>query len=89
MDQIVVSDSNRTPVVQIVTWLCLVVSILAFFTHAGIKLYASRSLGVETILVFLSLVWRSSGGVYEAYHPTGFRQRPVDLRIITDFIWLW
>lgn len=56
MEQVVVSASNRTPVVQIITWLCLVVSILAFFTHASIKIYTSRSLSAETILVFLSLV---------------------------------
>ncbi|KAF2646837.1 hypothetical protein P280DRAFT_545119 [Massarina eburnea CBS 473.64] len=63
MDQQIVSDFNRTPVVQIVTWLCLVLSILAFFTHTGIKLYASNSLSVETILVFLSLVFGSAQSI--------------------------
>ena len=56
MDQILVSDSNRTPLVQIVTWLCVVTSVLAFFTNVGIKIYISRSLSAESGLVFTSLV---------------------------------
>ncbi|KAF1949615.1 hypothetical protein CC80DRAFT_256910 [Byssothecium circinans] len=63
MDQEIVSDVNRTPVVQIVTWLCLAVSILAFFTHAGIKFHATRAMGAETILVFLSLVFGTAQSI--------------------------
>lgn len=56
MEQVIVSDLNRTPLVQIITWLCLVTSVLAFFIHAGIKIYTSRALSLETVLVFFSLV---------------------------------
>jgi hypothetical protein len=56
MDQIIASDTNRTPVVQIVTWLCVATSVLAFFTNVGIKIYTSRSLSSESGLLFLSLV---------------------------------
>ncbi|KAL5410030.1 hypothetical protein PMIN04_010799 [Paraphaeosphaeria minitans] len=62
-DQVVVSASNRTPVVQIVTWFCLVVSVLAFFSHAGVKIYISRSLTVETGFVFLALFFGSAQSI--------------------------
>ena len=55
-DQVLVSASNRTPVVQIVTWFCLAVSVLAFFSHAGIKIYLVRSITIETGFAFLALV---------------------------------
>ncbi|KAH9871025.1 hypothetical protein J1614_006599 [Plenodomus biglobosus] len=54
--QVVLSDSNRTPVVQILTWLTLVISVLAFLTHASIKLYIFRRLKKENWLVLCSLV---------------------------------
>ncbi|KAL5400384.1 hypothetical protein PMIN03_012425 [Paraphaeosphaeria minitans] len=62
-DQVVVSASNRTPVVQIVTWFCLVVSVLAFVSHAGVKIYISRSLTVETGFVFLALFFGSAQSI--------------------------
>ncbi|KAF2443911.1 hypothetical protein P171DRAFT_432011 [Karstenula rhodostoma CBS 690.94] len=62
-DQVVVSASNRTPVVQIATWFGLVVSVLAFFSHAGVKVYISRSLTVETGFVFLALLFGSAQAI--------------------------
>jgi len=59
MDQVIVSDLNRTPIVQIVTWLCLVTSLLAFLAHAGIKFYVFRSLRAESGFVLASLVSRN------------------------------
>jgi hypothetical protein len=59
-DQIHVSEDNRTPVVQIVTWFCLAVSVLAFFSHAGIKIYLCRSITIETGFAFTALVRRTS-----------------------------
>lgn len=56
LNQVIVSDTNRTPIIQILTWLCLVTSLLAFVTHAGIKIYVFRSLKVESWFVLVSLV---------------------------------
>lgn len=56
LDQVIVSDLNRTPIVQIVIWLCLVTSLLAFLAHAGIKFYVFRSLRAESGFVLTSLV---------------------------------
>lgn len=55
-DQVIITDTNRTPIVQIITWLCLVTSLLAFLTHAGIKLYVFRALKIESWCVLVSLV---------------------------------
>jgi hypothetical protein len=54
--QTIVSDTNRTPVVQIITWMALVISALAVITHAGITYYTSRAVKLDTYLVVLSLV---------------------------------
>jgi hypothetical protein len=54
--QTIVSDTNRTPVVQIITWMALVISALAVTTHAGITYYTSRAVKLDTYLVVLSLV---------------------------------
>lgn len=55
-DQVIVSDVNRTPIVQILIWFTLVTSVLAFVTHTGIKFYVFRALTMESWLVLLSLV---------------------------------
>jgi hypothetical protein len=55
-NQVIVSDTNRTPVVQIITWIALVTSVLAFFAHAGLKLYTSKSLSLEIVAGFFALV---------------------------------
>ncbi|RYN28882.1 hypothetical protein AA0115_g5560 [Alternaria tenuissima] len=57
MNQVIISDLNRTPIVQILTWFTLVTSLLAFFTHAGIKFYVFRSLTIESWLVLAALVF--------------------------------
>lgn len=57
MNQIISSELNRTPIVQIVTWFTLVASLLAFCTHAGINFYVFRSLKTETWFVLGSLVF--------------------------------
>ncbi|KAF2278076.1 uncharacterized protein EI97DRAFT_373989 [Westerdykella ornata] len=57
LDQVIVSDTNRTPIVQIITWLCLVTSLLAFLTHAGIKFYVFRALKIESWFVLVSLAF--------------------------------
>lgn len=56
MNQVILSDQNRTPIIQIVTWFCLATSALAFLTHASIKLYIFRSLRIESGFVLASLV---------------------------------
>jgi hypothetical protein len=55
-DQVFITDVNKTPLIQIITWLALITSVLAFCTHAVIKLYVFRALGLESWLVFVSLV---------------------------------
>ncbi|EDU50716.1 conserved hypothetical protein [Pyrenophora tritici-repentis Pt-1C-BFP] len=55
MNQVIVSDLNRTPIVQIITWFTLATSLLAFFTHAAIKFYVFRSLTTESWFVLVSL----------------------------------
>jgi len=57
-EQVILSDWNRTPVVQILTWFTLITSTLAFLFHAGIKFYVFRTLTIETWFVLLSLVGR-------------------------------
>ncbi|KAF3042759.1 hypothetical protein E8E12_010021 [Didymella heteroderae] len=57
LDQVILSDSNRTPIVQILIWFCLVTSFLAFVTHAGIKLYVFRALRAESGFLLASLVF--------------------------------
>lgn len=56
LDQVILSDSNRTPIVQIIVWFCLATSVLAFVLHAGIKLYVFRSLSTESGFLLTSLV---------------------------------
>lgn len=91
MAQIIVSDSNLTPVVQIVTWMSLVISALAFFTHAGITIYTSRAVNLETVLVFCSLVL--SPGIVDwdcsSLKPLGFWHCTVYRCIGADIEWLW
>jgi hypothetical protein len=55
-NQVILSDSNRTPIVQIVVWFCLVTSFLAVVTHAGIKLFVFRAVKAESVLLLVSLV---------------------------------
>ncbi|KAF3048714.1 hypothetical protein E8E11_009257 [Didymella keratinophila] len=57
LDQVILSDSNRTPIVQILIWFCLVASFLAFITHAGIKLYVFRALRAESGFLLASLIF--------------------------------
>ncbi|KAH6629134.1 hypothetical protein C7974DRAFT_433825 [Boeremia exigua] len=57
LDQVIVSDSNRTPIVQIIIWFTLVTSFLAFVTHAGIKLYVFRALRAESAFLLASLIF--------------------------------
>jgi hypothetical protein len=59
-NQVIVSDTNLTPIVQIITWIALVTSVLAFFTHAGLKLYISNSLSLEIAAGFFALVSSNS-----------------------------
>jgi hypothetical protein len=54
--QVVISDWNRTPVVQILTWFTLITSVLAFCAHAGIKFYVYRALTLESWFVLAALV---------------------------------
>jgi hypothetical protein len=55
-NQVIVSDTNRTPIVQIITWIALATSVLAFFAHAGLRLYVSESLNLEIVAGFVALV---------------------------------
>lgn len=55
--QVMLSDVNRTPIVQIITWFTLITSLLAFCTHAGIKFYVFRTLTIESWFVLASLVF--------------------------------
>jgi hypothetical protein len=60
MNQVILSDLNRTPIVQIITWFTLITSLLAFLTHAGIKFYVFRALTIESWLVLAALVSSTS-----------------------------
>lgn len=55
-EQVILSDTNRTPIVQIITWLALVSATLAFLTHVAIKVYICRALRLESWFVLGSLV---------------------------------
>ncbi|KAF2869232.1 hypothetical protein BDV95DRAFT_609459 [Massariosphaeria phaeospora] len=63
MSQTIVSATNRTPVIQIVTWLCLITSTLAFTAHACIKIFSLRVCSAETLLGGLSLVFSAAQSV--------------------------
>lgn len=56
LDQVILSDSNRMPIVQIIIWFCAVTSLLAFVLHAGIKFYVFRALKTESGFLLASLV---------------------------------
>lgn len=58
---VIVSDTNLTPVVQIITWMALATSVLAFSAHTGLKLYISNSLSLEITIGFFALVSSSCG----------------------------
>lgn len=75
-DQVIVSAFNRTPIVQIVTWFCLVVSVLAFLSHAGVKVYISRSLTVETGFVFFALLFGSAQSIAVSLQATNGFGKP-------------
>jgi hypothetical protein len=72
LNQVTVSDTNLTPIIQIVTWFCLATSLLAFLTHVGIRLYLFRALKIESWLVLLALVrstgWRFPGTAYDNFY---------------------
>jgi hypothetical protein len=57
---VIVSDTNLTPVIQIITWMALATSVLAFSAHTGLKLYISNSLSLEITVGFFALVSGSS-----------------------------
>lgn len=57
MNRVVLSDTNRTPIVQIITYFTLITSVLAFVLHAGIKLYVFRALRIESWFVLVSLIF--------------------------------
>lgn len=59
-NQVIVSDTNRTPIVQIITWIALTTSVCAFVAHAGLKLYISESLSLEIAAGILALVSHKS-----------------------------
>ena len=56
LHQVIISDSNRTPIIQIVVWFCLATAFLALVTHAGIKLFVFRAVKAESVLLLVSLV---------------------------------
>ena len=90
-EQVHVSGYNRTPVVQIVTWFCLAVSILAFFSHAGIKIYLCRSITIETGFAFTALVRRNTPwiGILELSHfITDLRDSAIDICYPADHKWV-
>ncbi len=55
--QTVITDTNLTPVVQIVTWVTLTASVITFVAHAGINIYITRALSLEIGVVFTSVVF--------------------------------
>ncbi|KAL6704917.1 hypothetical protein ACN47E_007462 [Coniothyrium glycines] len=74
MNQVILSDTNRTPIVQIITYFTFVTSLLAFVTHAGIKLYIFRTLRIESWFVLASLVFciaQSVAVISQTYHGFG------------------
>jgi hypothetical protein len=56
MDQVVITDQNLTPVIQILTWFLVIASGLAVLARTATKIVVSRGLNAEDFLVFGSLV---------------------------------
>lgn len=60
MAQIIITDENLTPVIQILTWFLLIASTLAVLARTATKVVVTRGVNAEDTLVFGSLV--SKGG---------------------------
>ena len=60
MARVVVTKDNATPLIQIITYLCLVVSILAVITRLATKHYLLRRFHSDDYFIIASLVhiWR-------------------------------
>lgn len=84
LDQVILSDSNRTPIIQIVVWFCLVTSFLAFITHAGIKLYVFRALRAESAFLLASLVSTSQGATMD-FHTDCLHRSSVLLSLLPHY----
>ena len=94
MYQVIVSDLNRTPIVQIITWFTLTTSLLAFLTHAAIKFYVFRSLTTESWFVLVSLASLtpfpgSSLPYANSGFPPGVLRCSVCRRVTPSSLWVW
>lgn len=63
LQQTVVTDTNLTPIVQIITWLTLTASVAIFLAHAGIYLYITRALSLEICAVFTAVVFSAGQSI--------------------------
>ncbi|KAF2469197.1 uncharacterized protein BDR25DRAFT_229535 [Lindgomyces ingoldianus] len=77
-DQVIVSDTNRTPIVHIITWIALATSVLAFFAHAGLKLYISRSLSLEIAAGFFALIFSAAQSLAVYFQAANGFGKPLD-----------
>lgn len=56
--QRVISDSNKSPLVQVLTMMFLVVAILSCFVRMGTKIHMIKALRVDDILIIVATVSR-------------------------------
>ena len=56
MSQAVISESNLTPLIQIITWFMLVTAVFAILLRAVSKTLIVRSLSVDDVLVLIAFV---------------------------------
>ena len=56
MVRITVTDSNLTPLIQIIIWLCLIIAILTVLVRLSIKFFLIRRLGLDDLFIVFSLV---------------------------------
>ena len=65
MARIAVSKDNTTPLIEIVTWFCLVVSILTVISRLGTKHYVLHRFNLDDYSIFISLVYLQTASIAE------------------------
>ena len=61
MSRVAITDDNKSPLVEIFIWFCLVTSILTVLIRLIIKRYVLQRFSLDDILILVSLVWVSEG----------------------------
>ena len=83
--QKVITDSNKSPLVQVLTLMFLVVAILACLVRTGTKIYMIKALRVDDLLVIAATVSTQRRPCIYLHAlmpiPTGSCHRPVHRRL--------